>query len=396
MTLAAMKESVSKAVDAVSEKMNAVADVIWANPEVGFKEYNAAALLKAWAAELGFEVEEGYGGVETAFIAKKKLGAGGPLVGLMCEYDCVEGIGHACGHHMQPPVSFGAAIALMSLPEPPDCVLAIVGTPAEENLEGGKNVMYKNGAFRELDFVIGFHADTKTRTPMSSLALTEFDVTYHGVASHPVSAPDKGINALESVLLLFQSLTYLRQHVKVTVNYIGLETGISVNLIPDTASARIELRAPERTIIEAALPRVMNCVEAAALAVGTTYEVKRTCDMYDQAPSLLLSKSLMKNAELFGAEKLSEESDANGSTDFATVTRLVPGATIQLPFFDGNENAHTKKWLEEGNSKGAHEAICLGAKITAATVLDVLTGCIPLSALKQEFTDTQKRTGIAL
>ncbi len=396
MTLAAMKEAVSAAVDKDAQKLTAVADEIWANPEVGFKEYQASTLLKGWAKELGFAVEAGYGGVETAFKATKTLGAGGPVVGLMCEYDCVEGIGHACGHHMQPPVSFGAAIALMSLSEPPDCVLAIVGTPAEENLEGGKNVMYKNGAFRELDFCIGFHADTKTRTPMSSLALTEFDVTFHGVASHPVSAPDKGINALESVLLLFQSLTFLRQHVKVTVNYIGLETGISVNLIPDMASARIELRASERPIIEAALPRVMNCVEAAALAVGTTFEVKHTCDMYDQAPSLLLSKSLMKNAQLYGATKLSEDIDVNGSTDFATVTRLVPGATIQLPFFDGNENAHTKKWLEEGNSDGAHEAIYLGAKITAATVLDVLTSYIPLASLKQEFADTKKRTGIVL
>ena len=35
-----------------------------------------------------------------------------PVLGILVEYDALEDIGHACGHHMQGPAGIGAAIAI--------------------------------------------------------------------------------------------------------------------------------------------------------------------------------------------------------------------------------------------------------------------------------------------
>ena len=39
------------------------------------------------------------GGVETAFRATIETGVG-PTIAILCEYDALPGIGHACGHNV--------------------------------------------------------------------------------------------------------------------------------------------------------------------------------------------------------------------------------------------------------------------------------------------------------
>ena len=41
--------------------------------------------------------------LETAFRATYESGYGRPSIRLLCEYDALEGMGHACAHHMQGP-----------------------------------------------------------------------------------------------------------------------------------------------------------------------------------------------------------------------------------------------------------------------------------------------------
>ena len=58
-----------------------------------------------------FAVERGVAGVETAFRAIYHPGNGGLNIGLLCEYDALPEIGHACGHQLQGPSILAAAAA---------------------------------------------------------------------------------------------------------------------------------------------------------------------------------------------------------------------------------------------------------------------------------------------
>lgn len=106
-----------------------MADSIFDDPELGFQEFHAQKKLTDYLTQSGFQVETGTGGVETAFRAEFRNGQGGPRIGLLCEYDALEGLGHACGHHMQGPAIVGAAKALKDCAGDRPFSVVVYGTP---------------------------------------------------------------------------------------------------------------------------------------------------------------------------------------------------------------------------------------------------------------------------
>ena len=107
-----LKEVMFRDIDGIRNEMTAMADDIFDHPEIGLEEFHAQKVLTDWLEKEGFAVERGVAGVETAFKAVYRQGEGGPNIGLLCEYDALPGIGHACGHHMQGPSILAAAKAL--------------------------------------------------------------------------------------------------------------------------------------------------------------------------------------------------------------------------------------------------------------------------------------------
>ena len=131
------------------------------HPEYRGKEYQACDLLTKYLTDNGFSVEKSVGGYETSFRAEWKHGEGGPVIGILCEYDALEGLGHGCGHHMQGPSCLGAAVALKECAGEEPFTLVVYGTPAEETL-GSKCDMIKNGCFHELDAAFMMHGSPTT------------------------------------------------------------------------------------------------------------------------------------------------------------------------------------------------------------------------------------------
>ena len=107
-----MKEQLFGAVEAQRDNLTAMADKIFDHPEYEGEEVMASGLLTDYLKDNDFEVEMGVGGFKTAFRAVYEHGTGGPVIGILCEYDALKGLGHGCGHHMQGPSCLGAAIAL--------------------------------------------------------------------------------------------------------------------------------------------------------------------------------------------------------------------------------------------------------------------------------------------
>ena len=81
-------------------------------------------------------METGTGGVETAFRAEFRNGQGGPASAFCVKYDALEGLGHACGHHMQGPAIVGAAKALKDCAGDRPFSVVVYGTPREETAHG--------------------------------------------------------------------------------------------------------------------------------------------------------------------------------------------------------------------------------------------------------------------
>src|SRR4026207_739901 len=111
------KESIGQAVDRLADELESLSRQIHAHPELGYQEVQACGWLSDFLARQGFKVEPGVGGVDTAFRATIETGDG-PTIAILCEYDALPGIGHACGHNVIATSGAGAGAALAAVRAP--------------------------------------------------------------------------------------------------------------------------------------------------------------------------------------------------------------------------------------------------------------------------------------
>src|SRR5690606_14726005 len=91
--------------------------------------------------------------------------------------------------------------------------IRVYGTPAEET-KGAKVPMADAGLFDDVDLALMAHPFYRYERSGTSLAMDALQFEYFGKAAHAAANPEDGINALDAVLLLFQSLNALRQQLQ--------------------------------------------------------------------------------------------------------------------------------------------------------------------------------------
>src|SRR5207245_35614 len=85
---------------------------------------------------------------DTAFRATIETGDG-PTIAILCEYDALPSIGHACGHNAIATAGAGAGAGLAAVRDRlPKGRIHVVGTPAEEG-GGGKVKLIQGGVFKQ-------------------------------------------------------------------------------------------------------------------------------------------------------------------------------------------------------------------------------------------------------
>src|SRR5712671_1886007 len=141
---------------------------IHAHPELGFEEERASGWLCESLADAGFTVEEGICDLPTAFRAS--AGSGPLNIGLCAEYDCLPGIGHACGHNIIAASAVGAALAAAKVADELGLTVVLLGTPAEE-AGGGKALLLKAGTFDDVAATVMLHPGPLDIAAARSLAL---------------------------------------------------------------------------------------------------------------------------------------------------------------------------------------------------------------------------------
>lgn len=387
-----MKELLFQEIDKMSKDLTALSDDIFDHPEVSCQEFRVSAALEKLLEENGFAVEKGVGGMETAFRAVYENKTGGPRIGFLCEYDALESIGHACGHHTQGPAILGAAFALKNVLKDLPYKLVVYGTPAEETI-GGKILMKENGCFNDIDVALMMHPGPTTTTDIKSMALATYQVTYHGVAAHAAMSPDKGRSALDAILLAAHGIECLREHVKddTRLHYTIKDAGGPSNAVPAIAKAEFCMRSYNTAYLYEVMERVKKILAGAAMMTETTYEIAEDPFFMGKIPVLTLNKLLMDNAALVNAPTIHPPREKTGSTDLGNVMYDVPGSCIRMAFVPEGTSAHSAEYLKAGKTQNAHDAVTLGAKILAATSYDMIHDPACMEAVIKDFNETKER-----
>ena len=387
------KAAIYAEADALTPKLVEIADFIHANPELGNKEFKAVDLLSKTLASNGFTIEMGVAGLETAFIATYKNAGGGPAMAFLAEYDALEGLGHACGHNVIAASCTGAAIALSkSLGKTPATVI-VFGCPAEETTSG-KIPMAKEGLFKRADVGFQMHPGSgKTKIGSLTLALNLIDFEFDGKSSHAASSPEKGRSALDGVMMMFNGVEYLREHVKSDIRIHGIVTkgGDAANIVPEKAAARFYVRGLERPYLNSVVERVYKVAKGAAMATETNVTIKeiKQYDNVVNVPSLMsLAAENTKAVGITDVSVLGPGEAPGGSTDFGTASSQIPCLMFALPTAPAGVPGHSRDYAAANKTPAARAAVVQAAKIMAASAYDLIVDPKLLTKVKEDWKAT--------
>lgn len=384
-----MKNQIIKEVQSIKEKLWEINDYIYYNPELGNQEFKAAYKLTSLLSEYSFEIENGIVNRKTAFKAVYDSHIKGPTIAFLCEYDALPEIGHGCGHDMIGTISIGAAIGLSKVLGEVGGKIEVYGTPAEET-NGAKSDMVEQGVFDNVDVAMMMHPYGKTCRSGPALAMEALQFEFTGKSSHAASSPEDGINALDAVILMFNGVNAIRQHVTSDVRIHGIisEGGIAANIVPDKAVAKFYVRALKKSYLKQVIQKVKNIASGAALMTGANLKVSSYESPFDDMnTNENLSKSFNDNLRSLGITDINP-SENIGSLDMGNVSYIVPSIHPLLGIGDPNLNLHTKEMAKATITDKAHNALIIGATALALTGYDVITNSELLSKIKKEFTQS--------
>ena len=370
-----LKKAASSTIDENTEELKTISEKIWSSPELCYKEHKAHDLLTDFLEKKGFSVERSYTGIETAFRAT--FGSGRPNVCVICEYDALPEIGHACGHNLIAEAGVAAGLGLKAALESsnaPKGRLTVMGTPAEEG-GGGKIKLINNGAFEDIDIAMMVHPAPHSAIRLICTSISSLQVTYTGKAAHAAAFPWEGVNALDAAVMAYTSISVLRQQMKPAWRVHGIITngGAKPNIIPEKTSMEYYIRAPNKSDLALLRNKVDCCFEAAAKSTGCDVEILEDMAPHlDIASNLTLAKKFGDNWGALGAS-FDDIYELGGSTDMGNVSYTVPSIHPCYQIGSGSEVNHTREFTAVTNTPEAHAETLVAAKAMAHTCIDVLT-----------------------
>ena len=376
MNVEEMKVAVCAEVDRLADQLLHASHEIHAHPELNFEEHFAHDLLVDQLRTSGLETTEHAYGIDTAFEAS--VGEEGFNVAVLCEYDALPGIGHACGHNVIATAGLGAGLAAAVVAAQAGGTLRIMGTPAEEG-GGGKIEMARRGAFEQVGAAMMVHPADADLISMDTIALQELHVQYHGKAAHAAAAPWEGRNALDAAVLGYINVAALRQHIRPTERIHGVFTkgGDKANIVPAETSMEWIVRSATIESLQPLKQRVLTCLESAATACACTvdhaWHGHTYADMIDNGPMVA---AYVNNAARIGRTVVDPASVGRrvvGSTDMGNISYLVPSIHPMIKVAGDGVAIHTVEFAEWARSADGDKAVLDGAKSMAMTIVDLWT-----------------------
>jgi aminobenzoyl-glutamate utilization protein B len=450
------RSNIWRGVDTIKPRFVALADRVWAMPEVCYTEARSSAEHLAELRHQGFRVTEQVAGIPTALMGE--WGEGGPVIAFLGEYDALPGLsqeagvaeprpletgghGHGCGHNLLGSAALLAATALkdwLTEHKVPGRV-RYYGCPAEEG-GAAKAFMVRDGAFEETDIAITWHPSSFWEVVVTpSLANTRADFIFTGRTSHAAASPHLGRSALDAVELMNVGVNYMREHMPsdARVHYALLDTGgIAPNVVQAHARVRYSIRARDLPGMNELVGRVHKIAQGAALMTETKVEMKIISAVSNILPNTPLEQALHGIMEELGPPHFDETDkdfaakirstltdkdietvyysigmdptdrpladfivplDAKrnpqiGSTDVGDVSWVVPTVQVHAPTVAIGTPFHTWQVVAQGKSPHAHKAMVQAAKAMAGLGVRALTEPDLIAAAKADLNKRTTRT----
>ena len=317
---------ISRLVDEGAQRAISLNRQIWEWAELNFREVKSAAALADALEDEGFTVERGVGGMPTAFCAS--YGSGGPVIGLLAEYDAlsalsqkaacprpepvVEGApGHGCGHCLLGSAVFAAAVAVKKYIQQTGTAMTVrlYGCPAEED-GGGKVYLAREGAFDDLAAALTWHpAEINAVKGVGALAVMGVLYTFKGRPAHAASAPQAGRSALDAAELMNIGCQFLREHMTsdCRLHYAFRDVGGSApNVVQASASLHYYIRAARVDGMFRLFDRLNKVAAGAAMMTETEMEYRIIDGFSDYVPNRILSELMDRCMQEVGAPAFDE------------------------------------------------------------------------------------------
>ncbi len=325
-------------------RMSAFNERIWSYAEPAWREYKSAAAYVALLRDEGFTVEEGSGGMPTAFVAS--WGQGAPVLASFSEYDAVpgnsqqvvpyraprEGVHPYAAGHTDPHSVLGTAALTAILGAKAAMVaqgvagsLKLFGEPAEK-VCGSKPIHAAKGYYNDLDAAVVWHP-WPSNTVTSD---TQFGAYWSAVISFEAEAPEGWVDpslmpidaahavarcpgAVDALCLMYTTTKYTKEAMfphagSWTLNEFILGDGgaTSDNLAPRFSQIQYSWRSSSLAIQELIWRVLANNARSAAMATGCRAFVRWVTKTRVGLPNTVMTDLTWKNLQAVGAPRFDE------------------------------------------------------------------------------------------
>jgi amidohydrolase len=400
---------------------------IYREPEIGFREHQTAAAVRAVLDQLGVPYQHGL--ARTGIKGELRGGAGpGPAVAVMGELDALivpdhidahpeRQTAHACGHNAQIGSMIGTVIGLQAegVLDALSGRIVPIAVPAEEciDIEGrlglraagelefivGKAEFIKLGVFDDVDMAMIVHTashgpdEGRIGITVSNNGAIIKLVQFLGRASHAGGAPHRGINALAAATLALQAIDAQRPTFRdedtVRVHPIITAGGRAASIIPADVRMETFVRAKTVEAIEDANRKVDRALRAGALALGARVRITTVPGYMPMTQDEHLIRLFTENAgELVGADQIRRTGHRTGSTDVGDMSLIMPVLHPHAAGAVGVGHGADYKVVDYDN------AVINAAKAMAMTTIDLLAdGAAEARRVKEAFTPRFTKDG---
>lgn len=399
MKEAVLRKKVQEKIAQNSKLCREISDYVFKHPELGGEEFQSSQYLKHVLAQKRFTVTSPYESLPTAFAAE--YGNDGFTTAFLAEYDALPGYGpkrenaHACGHNWIAATMTGAAIVLSELSNELPCRVKLIGTPAEETF-GAKYDLCRYGAFDDVDVVFQAHLEAANSIEPATLAMNSVEFCFKGKAAHAAQHPEDGINALDSVILMFNGINALRQQTRQDARIHGIitEGGEAANIIPDRAVCKFSFRARDVRYLRELREKMIDIAKASAAMTGASLSYRDYENPFDDLCCVPALTAVCRQAfEETGITNFipPQEYNTPGSSDIGNVSHVCPTQYVELTLdHDQPVLVHDESALQLVNSEAAYRKMDQTIEAFVMSVWKICQNQDLQAEIKQEFHDLTK------